>query len=64
MLKRLYGEEDFDSTDSEETNNDGSRDVSAKDTLRAKIKKKKNFDASYYLHTAISYFKCLCCCLA
>ena len=65
MLKRLYGEEDFDDTDAaQETANDGSKDFSAKDTLRAKIEKRKDFNASYYLYTVISYFRCLCCCLA
>ena len=64
MLKRLYGEEDFDSTDSQGTTSAESRDFSARDTLRAKIEKKKDFNASYFLYTAISYFKCLCCCFA
>ena len=62
MLKRLYGEEDFDSANSQEDINDESKDFSAKDTLRAKIEKKKDFKASYFLYTLISYFKCLCCC--
>ena len=64
MLKRLYGEEAFDSTDEKEAENVEAKDFSAKDTLRAKIKKKKDFNASYCLHTMISYFKCLCCCFA
>ena len=37
MLKRLYGEEHFDSADSQEATNAAPRDYSAKDTLRAKI---------------------------
>ena len=61
MLKRLYGEEDFDSTDSQGTTSAESRDFSARDTLRAKIEKKKDFKASYFLYTVIYYFRCLCC---
>ena len=62
MLKRIYGEEDFDSTASQGTTNAESEDFSAKETLRAKIVKKKDFNASYCLYILTSYFKCLCCC--
>ena len=64
MLKRLYGEEEFDSIATLGINNDDSKDFSAKDTLRAKIEKKKDFNASYCLYVMLYYFKCLCCCFA
>ena len=64
MLKRLYGEEDLDSTASQEALHAETEDFSAKGTLRAKIEKKKDFNGSYFLYTAVYYFKRLCCCFA
>ena len=58
MLKRLYGEEDFDCSAREETTD---ADAS-KDALRAKIEKRRDYNASYCFYTMINYFKCLCCC--
>ena len=59
LLKRLYGEEDFDAGA-----NDFENSNSPKETLQAKIEKKKDFDASFCRFVMVSFFRSFCCCLA
>ena len=61
MLKRLYGEEDFDAPSGA---SDFVSSSSPKETLQAKIEKKKDFDASFCRFVMVSCFRSFCCCLA
>ena len=64
MLKRLYGEEDLNTYSKRISEFESPCDSSAKEILRAKIEKKKDFNASYCLFILVSCFKKLCCCSA
>ena len=63
MLKRLYGEEDLDASRGTSAF-ESPEDSSGKEILRAKIKKKKDFNASFCLFKLVSCFKNFCCCFA
>ena len=61
MLKRLYGEEDFIAAD-ETRKSMQLQPQTPKETLRAKIEKTKDFNASYCAFMMVACFKALCCC--
>lgn len=64
ILKRLYGEEDLYAKARRTLDAQQISEPEFKEILRAKIEKRKDFNARYCSYTIISLAKAICCCLA
>ena len=64
MLKRLYGEEDLTKLQDEMDEDEMRSNQGPKEIIRARLERRKDFEASYYMFTLVSCFRSLCCCFA
>ena len=64
ILKRLYGEEDLYASARRTLNAKQISEPESKEILRAKIEKRKDFNARFCSYTIISFAKAICCCFA